>query len=93
MNDELFQRTMRSIGLTCFVRHYELLTDTRKVPGDAAAELGSRESFTVNTCQSKVSASRRIVREGRTQDALRMFLSSKVSDYDLERKARRLLLA
>jgi hypothetical protein len=93
MDDEKFNRAMRTIGLTCFVKHYELFADMRMPSGSAAAELSSREeTFTTHSCRGRVSTARRVFREGRAKEALRMFLSSKISDYDLEQKARRLLL-
>jgi hypothetical protein len=91
MNDDQFKRAMQSVGLTCFVKHFELFADRRLSSGDAAAELSAREPFTANACRSRVSHSRRVIESGRARDGLRMFLSSRINDCELEQKARRLL--
>jgi hypothetical protein len=91
VNDDQFKRTMQSIGLSCFVKHFELFADRRTSQDQAVRQLMKLEGYAETGSRTRVSCSRRVIEAGRAKDGLRMFLSSKVNDYDLEQKARELL--
>jgi len=80
MNDEQLDRALQSVGMGCFVRYFdEFVKDSQSVD---VAELPFRsENWTEKSCRGRGSHARRIVRAGRSMDALkRISAATRVSE-------------
>lgn len=76
MNDQQLDRCLRSIGKTCFVKWFSQFSDLRINNIDLIDLMMKDEGYTESACRTRVSKSRKIIREGRTKDALRLIISS-----------------
>jgi hypothetical protein len=76
MDDKQLDRCLRSIGKKCFVRYFKQFSDTRIQDYQIIDTLMKNEGYTETGCRTRVSQSRRIIREGRAKDALREIIAS-----------------
>lgn len=89
MNDQQFDRTLRSIGKECFVTYFCKFADM-SLSNEQIAEILMRDTdYTEKSCRSRTSHARRIIREGRANDALMDISISRVPA-DIAAKAKRL---
>lgn len=70
MNDEQFDRNLRSIGMECFVTYFCKFADLTIRNLDVAELLRQERDYTMKSCNSRVSHARAIIRAGRAKDAL-----------------------
>lgn len=81
MNDQQLDRNLRSVGKACFVKWYSQLSDLRIKDSDLVDLMMKDEGYTESACRTRVSKSRKIIREGRARDALKLImLSGRLSD-------------
>lgn len=89
MTDEQLLRALQSVGMTAFLNCLPLFKSSLS-NSDAAAELEMRNGWTATACKTRVSHARRILEQGREQDALRLIAASRLPE-DIRSAARRLL--
>ena len=70
MNDQQLERTLRSVGMECFVNYFGQFCDLSLSNEDVAEILMRDTDWTEKSCRSRTRGARRIIREGRTEDAL-----------------------
>jgi len=76
MNDKQLDRSLRSIGKECFVKYFKQFSDMRIKDYQLIDILMKNEGYTEIGCKTRVSQSRRIIREGRVIDALKEIIAS-----------------
>ena len=76
MNDEQLQRSLQSIGKACFVKYLDTFSNSQISNEDLIDYLIAQESYKESGARTRVTQARRIIREGRTADALHMVMSS-----------------
>ena len=82
MNDEQLDRLIRSIGKACSVKRYSQLSDFNTTNSDLSDLMMKKEGYTEPVCRTRVSKSRKIIREKKTKDALTMIIESeRLSDH------------
>ena len=70
MNDQQLKRAIRSIGAQCFVKHFVNFNDATLTNDDIIERLMVEESYVETGARTRTSSARRIIREGRSIDAL-----------------------
>lgn len=81
MNDDQLERSLQSIGKECFVKYFDEFSDNRLKDHDLIDLLMKNENYKESGCKTRVSQSRRIIKEGRAKDALKVVAgSSRVPD-------------
>ena len=77
MNDKKLERTLQSIGKACFVNYFTEFSDLSLSDDAVARILVEREGWDeASTLHFRVRGARRIVKTGRTQDALMLIAAS-----------------
>lgn len=89
VNDQQFDRTLRSIGKECFVTYFCEFANSSLSNEDVAEMLMRDTDYTEGSCRSRTSHARRIIREGRARDALMDISVSRVPS-EVAAKAERL---
>ena len=74
------QRTLQSVGIECFVRYYDLLADDRHSNAEIAERIQSDFNYTSNSCRSRTSHGRRIIREGYGRMALQKAVGANIDE-------------
>ena len=93
MDEQQLKRSLQSIGMACFVKYYEMFADP-SISNDTAVDiLMKEEKFSESGSRTRVNQSRRIIREGRRDDALEQISQSNRIDSEWSGKAKRLLAA
>ncbi len=90
MDDQRLEKTLRSIGKECFVTYYTKFTDPFLSNEYIAAQIKSEKGYSCNTCKSRTSSSRSIIKAGRAKDALINISQSKNVPMQIREKARAL---
>ena len=89
MNDYQLKRTLQSIGMACFVKYFRFFEDpTFSV--NRIVLIMDKNGETWSTKSSRANNGRRICREKRGEDALRLVVGSR-ADYETRVEAARLL--
>jgi hypothetical protein len=92
MNDAKLARSLQSVGMTCFVKYFEYFASD--IPREAVIEkLKSTTTYTYNSCESRTSSSRRIIRSGLAKEALALIVGSEspIITNETRKKAQRLI--
>lgn len=76
MDDQQLKRSLMSIGLACFVEYYEMFTDSSVSNVTAVDILMKQKKYSESGSRTRVCQSRRIIREGRRDDALKYIAQS-----------------
>jgi len=76
MNDAQLERSLRSIGMACFVKYFSKFSDVSMSNNDLIALLKREENYVESGCRTRVTQSRRIIANGRAQDALLLVASA-----------------
>jgi hypothetical protein len=90
MNDDQLKRSLQSIGMGCFVKHFAMFCNKQISNNSAVDVLMAVEKYSESGSRTRVSQSRRIITEGRTKDALRLI--SKADRVDPEWKKQAIIL-
>lgn len=90
MNDEQLDRSLRSIGKACFVNYFEEFSNMQIPNSDLIDLLMQKEGYTESGSKTRVSQSRRIIREGRAGDALEIVADSNRVPGSVTQKAQEL---
>lgn len=85
-DDQQLEITLRSMGKACFVKYYEHGDDPA-----LAQRIEEAEPYTRKSCQSRASCIRRIIRNGRGEEALENIANSDKLDMGTRQKAAALL--
>jgi hypothetical protein len=89
MDDRKLEQSLKSIGKTCFVDHYELFRDKSRVDALFAVDfLMKTENITEAGAKIRVGFARGIFAAGRQNDALKIIAQSERIPRDLADKAR-----
>jgi hypothetical protein len=91
MDDKQLKRTIRSIGMSCFVKYFEQYQNMAISNEDLIELLKNNEGYTDIACGTRVAHSRRIIRADRGADALLEITQSTKLEYDIIAKAKKLL--
>lgn len=93
MDNEKLLRTLRSVGFGCFVEYYELFGDEGLESSDIAKRIRREKNYSENTCRSRTSSARTIIRSGNGGRALRIIVNAthKLVGEETREKAQRLL--
>lgn len=93
MTEEQLLRTLRTVGLTCFVDNYELFNDLSldKINIQQAVELVTSSSVSESSARTKSYAARRIFRAQLHFEALRLISNSNLVTNNLIEKSNRIL--
>ena len=87
MNDQQLERTLQSVGMACFVKYFHEFAN-RSLPNDAVAGLLlERETYTEDSCRTRVSKARSIIDAGCAQHALVMIAEAERVDAGARRQA------
>lgn len=80
MTDRQFKRLVRSVGVSCFVKYLNDLTDLSLADGSLIQKMSEAEGYTYGACHTRVFKAREIIRAGRAPDVLKLASrSSRVS--------------
>lgn len=93
MTDDQLERSLRSIGKGCFVEYFCQFADQNLSNSAVIESLMRQEGYAESGSRTRVSQARRIIRSGRTEDALRNVMQSeRIPNYGrIAAKARELL--
>ncbi|WP_400767254.1 hypothetical protein [Methylosinus sporium] len=91
MNDQQLARSLQTVGMACFVRYFSIFKDSSLLNADVAALIVAKEKYKERATLTRVSQARRIIREGRAVDALRMIASATNVEADASSRARSLV--
>lgn len=86
MNDDTMKRLLISVGKAIFVKYYDVFT-SHMSHSDMAQILRDETTYTDKSCHSRTSHSRRIIREGCGEKALRIIANSPRVEYQYRTKA------
>ena len=87
MNDEQFERNLRSVGLGVFVEFYKEFSNESLSVSEVAKLLNKSKGFTENSCRSRTSHARSIIANGRGIEGLRKAAKSRRVDAALRTDA------
>lgn len=91
MNDDQLVRSLQSVGMTCFVKYFEYFASD--IPReDVIEKLRQATNYTPNSCASRTSSSRRIIRFGLAKKALTLVVCSESPIITKETKEKALRL-
>ncbi|WP_350655126.1 hypothetical protein, partial [Pseudoalteromonas sp. D48-MNA-CIBAN-0056] len=85
------KRTLQTVGMTCFVTYFKELSDDKLSTTDLI-ELVSDENVSESSARTKISAGRRIIREGESKEALKLITESRIVDSSISAAANNLIL-
>ncbi len=91
MDDKQLERSLRSVGMGCFVKYFREFSDHRLAREDIIELLMKNEGYKESGCKTRVSQSRRIIGIGRAVDALKMVSESERVPPHVVDEARRLM--
>jgi hypothetical protein len=77
MDDIQLKRSIQSIGMACFVKYFEAFENKKSKSEDLIDGLMKIENYDESGAKTRVSQSRRIIREDRVLDALNIIIDSK----------------
>jgi len=92
MDDVQLDRSLQSIGKACFVKYFELFSDSKLKDHDLIDLLMKHEGYKESGALTRVSQSRRIIREGRAKDALKIISGSGRVPEEVRKQAHLLML-
>ena len=72
MDDQTLKRTLQSVGMEVFETFYKQFADKSLTNQQIVASLKEQRNYTEGSYSSRVSHARRIIREGRGPDALKL---------------------
>jgi hypothetical protein len=78
MNDEQLLRHLKTIGKSFFIKYLELIDDNRISSTSLVRRIVELEKYDENWAQIRVNYSRKIIREGRKDDALKNISRSRL---------------
>ena len=90
MNDQRLKETLQSIGMECFVTYFREFDNSSLQNKDVIEILMHDEGYTKNSCQTRTSGARRIIKAGRAKDALMIISASSGVLPEIAAKAKRL---
>jgi hypothetical protein len=92
MDQQQIDRSLRSIGKECFVNYFEYFKNLKYSNSDLVTLLKHEKGYTESGCRTRISQSRKIIRNGKTKEALNMVIESSKLDNATILKAKKLLL-
>ena len=87
MDDAQLKRCLQSIGLTCFIKYFEAFENTNIENLDLIEGLMKIEKYAESGAKTRVSQSRRIIKEDRVVDALNFIIESQKIEEWVKSKA------
>jgi hypothetical protein len=76
MNNEQLNRSINSIGKGCFVKYFHEFSNELNSREDLIELLMNSEGYEESGCITRISQSRRIIKVGRSKDALSIIANS-----------------
>ena len=90
MNDATVLRNLRSMGMTCFVEYFHEFADESLSRQDLIELLLQEEDYTEESCGSRATCARSIIRAGRAKVALNLNVEAGKVPNRIKDEARRL---
>ncbi len=87
MNDQLLTRNINSIGRSCFIKHFELLTNQELSTKQITEKLIELEGYSENGARTRVNCTKRILKLNCIERALDMVIDTKKISNDIKLKA------
>ena len=91
MDDKKLVSALNAIGKECFVSYLEYFTDSQLTNEDIASIIQRERGYTFNSCRSRTSKARSILKNNRLNDALQIIIAADRTDYQCRIKAQELL--
>ena len=76
MTDQQLKRNLQTAGMACFVKYFDALTNLALPNPEVVKIVQQHESYADQSCKSRVSHARSVIRAGRTHDALLLIAAS-----------------
>ena len=86
MDDQQLIECLHKAGMACFAKYYEHAEDP-----ELSQRIEEAEPYTRNSCRTRTSRIRRIIRHGRGKDALAIIANSRNVEPEERKKAAALL--
>ena len=77
MDDIQLKRSIQSIGMACFIKYYEAFENKKNKSEDLVEGLMKIENYDESGAKTRVTQSRRILREDRALEAINIIIDSK----------------
>ena len=91
MDDKKLVSALNATGKECFVSYLEYFTDSQLTNEDIASIIQRERGYTFNSCRSRTSKARSILKNNRLNDALQIIIAADRTDYQCRTKAHELL--
>jgi hypothetical protein len=88
MDDEQLKRSIQSTGMGCFAKYFEAFSDAARNDDDLIDALMKIEGYEESGAQTRVLQARRVIREDRAADALKIIANSERTESWVVAKAR-----
>ena len=91
MNNEKLISALKATGKECFVSYLDYFVDPKLSNEEIASVIQRARGYTHNSCRSRTSKARSILKSGRLKDALRIIIESDRTDYQCRQRAQEIL--
>jgi hypothetical protein len=91
MDEEKLVSALKAIGKECFISYLDYFTNWQLSNEEIASVIQQERSYTLNSCRSRTSKARSILKNDRLRDALQIIISSDRTDYQCRSKAKKIL--
>ena len=86
MNQEQLVRSLRSVGMECFVKYFDRFSNLDVEVADIVEVLVEDEGYREPACRTRISNARKIFQAEKSVDAFQLILnSSRASDFAKDR--------
>jgi demethylmenaquinone methyltransferase/2-methoxy-6-polyprenyl-1,4-benzoquinol methylase len=86
-----FFRALKTVSMRCFIKYYDDFTNKDITTKKLITKMQKSETYTKDSCQSRISNARFILKNGYTQEALEYIIDANRVDDSTRRKARKIL--
>ena len=91
MTDVQVYSRLRSMGMTCFVKHFHKFADKSLSHHDIIQLLLKSEPYTPDSCATRTSKARTIIESGGTKTALRFIIQAHKLPHEIRQQAATIL--
>ncbi len=93
MDQEQLKRTLNSVGKSCFVKYFNEFKNPAYSNQELVYLLHRNEGYEKTACNTRVTKSRKIFREGMEKEALEIIISSQKVDVKTYEGAKDILIS
>ena len=91
MNNEKLISALRATGQECFVSYLDYFANPKLSNEEIASIIQSERKYTLNSCRSRTSKARSIIKNCKLKDALKLIIDADRTDYQCRQKAQEIL--